>query len=528
MSLIDRINLKLSGHKTHKTPLVGIDLSGRYGLLIELGHTTAGFSLERMALQQIEVGTFNNEILSNAESLTDTLNKMRENAHIKGADSVIAAPADSAVSKIFNLDNSLPNSNQEALALQEAKKVFTESSSDLMIDFCSLKEENSQNTLLVTGRKSHIMPRVEAITKACLTPIVVDTDYLALQRSIELIKEDIPKSWESQPTAIAHISPCYILFIIIDDERVVFQHHEHYRGEGLEKIITSMVTKSSDPASKEQKIAAIHHAGLQIKRQWQYYQAQPQHKALPGFIISGSLGCLAETKNTLTELLNTEVVIADPISKLKLGCNIDSDQAKLISPATLLACGLAMRKKTMKVRINLLPWRNNVQKKQRQDFFTLLFMAALIGAFICGGWAWFASNQTKHQLNDINHLQAQLTLLTKKIAKLHKIDVRASESKKQLKKFNQLLESRYTLVHLFNTISTAVPQGITLSSIEKTSDVVSIQGVSKQISAINATINHLKHSPLLSQVKLKEIKILSNRDNAFTITATVSTQRDSE
>ncbi len=185
-----------------------------------------------------------------------------------------------------------------------------------------------------------------------------------------------------------------------------------------------------------------------------------------------------------------------------------------------------MRKKTMKVRINLLPWRDKLRKKQRQDFFTLLFMAGLIGAFICGGWAWFASKSAKHQINDINHLQQQITLLTSKTAKLHGIEKRAAQSKKQLEKFNQLLQSRYIPVHLFNAIASSTPKGITLNSIERDKNTLTLQGESKQTTSINTMLTQLKQTPFLKHAKLKEIKILKNRSNAFVISANISTTSD--
>lgn len=521
MLKFNRLTIKATSKKNDKGPLVGIDVSSQHAFLLELQPNKQRFTLKSFVNQRLEDNTFNNDALSNAEAFTQTIDQLREKASIEVGNSVIAAPAHSAVNKLFELDQTLPSSQQEALALREAKAAFPESSSDLLVDYSPLPSEQTDKVLLVAGRKSQIMKRVDAISAAKLTPIVVDVDYLALQRALLLIEADIPSHWQEHPIAMVHINSCYILFIIVHKEQLLFQHHEHYQGQHLDEIVDSIILHSELSLNDEERHQAIAQAARQVKRQWQYYQAQQPHQKLNGIVLSGTLACLPESKQILADNLGAEVILADPLGKMAVDASIDLAKVQLLSPATLLACGLAMRKKRMLVRINLLPWRDKIRAKKRQDFYTLLLASALAAGLLSGALFWSANSSLNKQSNEIAYLQQQAATLTNESQALENIEKPANKAEEQLNYFKQLLQSRYIIVELFNTITAAIPNGVSLSSLQRDKNEFIVKGLAKNSTDINLILTRLNSSNILQQAKLKEIKIQSNQENIFTIVADI-------
>ncbi|MDF1758939.1 MAG: type IV pilus assembly protein PilM [Coxiellaceae bacterium] len=339
--------LKLSSgsKKNDNGPLVGIDVSSKYALLLELENKGSQYKLKQFASCKINDDSFNSETLVKPELLIEALNELRQQAQLKQACSAIATPAALTMSKLIRLDPKLTSSQQETAALHEAKQAFTQLSNDLMVDYEPLPGKESKKALLIAGRKSQITKRIEAFTKAKLPPIIVDIDYLALHRALSLIQNDFPKEWSEKPIAMTHINSRYILFIVVSNDQVTYHHHQHVEGTGLSSVIETAFNTESTPMPEENKTNELRKAVEQVQRQWQYYQAQQPQQPIAGLVLSGTLACVKESKDLLSESLGAEVIIADPLSKMAVSNALDTSSYELISPSTLLACGLAMRKK---------------------------------------------------------------------------------------------------------------------------------------------------------------------------------------
>ncbi|MDF1655199.1 MAG: pilus assembly protein PilM [Coxiellaceae bacterium] len=339
------LKLSSSSKKNDNGPLVGIDVSSKYSILMQLQAEKKQYKLKQLTSIKNNRDSFNNEVLVKPELLVETLNELRTLAHLKQASSVIATPTALTMSKLIKLNNKLTDTQQEAAALQEAKQAFTQLSNDLMIDYEPLPGKESKKALLIAGRKSQITKRVEAFTTAKLPPVIVDIDYLALHRALSLIQSDIPESWQEKPIAMAHINSRYILFIVGNNDQVTYHHHQHVEGTGLSHVIEAAFNSDSTPMPDENRTNELRKAVEQVQRQWQYYQAQQPRQPLAGLVLSGTLACVKESQALLSQSLGAEVIIADPLSKMSVSNALDSSNFELISPSTLLACGLAMREK---------------------------------------------------------------------------------------------------------------------------------------------------------------------------------------
>ncbi len=339
------LKLSSSNKKNDSGPLVGIDVSSKYAVLIELQKNKQQYKLRRFASAQLSNDIFNNETLVKPEPLITTLNELRQQSELKQACSAIATPAALTMNKPIKLDTKLTGSQQEKAAFQEAKQAFTQLSDDLLVDYEPIPGKKTKKALLIAGRKSQINKRVDAFTQSKLPPVIVDVDYLALHRSLEFLQPDIPAEWNEKPLAMAHINSRYILFIVANNDHVTYHHHQHIEGSGLASVIESAFSDTPDSDTEQTRSNELRKAVDQVQRQWQYYQAQQPQQPLAGLVLSGTLACVKESKGLLSDALGTEVIIADPLKHLQISSKLTINNIELISPSTLLACGLAMREK---------------------------------------------------------------------------------------------------------------------------------------------------------------------------------------
>src|SRR5215831_17267139 len=113
-------------------------------------------------------------------------------------------------------------------------------------------------------------------------------------------------------------------------------------------------------------------------------------------------------------------------------------------------------------RINLLPWRAAQRQQRKKEFLAALGIAALAGAalvygskLMVGGWI---NNQ--NQRNTI--LKNEIAALDKQIEEIKGLESQRERLVARMKVIGELQRSRPEIVHLFDEIVKAVPEGVHL------------------------------------------------------------------
>lgn len=158
------------------------------------------------------------------------------------------------------------------------------------------------------------------------------------------------------------------------------------------------------------------------------------------------------------------------------------------------------------ILINLLPHREAARKRRREAFFAALGVSAFAGVLIAGGiYLWFAaqiSNQQSRNLvlkNEITRLEAQI----KDIATLQQ-EIAALRARQQA--VEDLQADRNMPVHLLNEMVRQLPDGVYLSSMKQTNDVVEMKGVAQSNERVSELLRNLgAGTPWLARPELVEI-----------------------
>lgn len=158
------------------------------------------------------------------------------------------------------------------------------------------------------------------------------------------------------------------------------------------------------------------------------------------------------------------------------------------------------------ILINLLPHREAARKRRREAFFAALGVSAFAGVLVAGGiYLWYAaqiSNQQARNLvlkNEITRLEAQI----KDIATLQE-EIAALRARQQA--VEDLQADRNMPVHLLNEMVRQLPDGVYLSSMKQTNDVVEMKGVAQSNERVSELLRNLgAGTPWLARPELVEI-----------------------
>lgn len=169
-------------------------------------------------------------------------------------------------------------------------------------------------------------------------------------------------------------------------------------------------------------------------------------------------------------------------------------------------------------RINLLPWREGDRKRKRQEF-TFAIVGALALALLLG----FVF---KLQLGSaIDHQNERNQLLKEEIAQLDKqiVEILGLEQQKQrllarMEVIEQLQRSRPEVVHLFDQLVKALPDGVYLTSVKQTDRRIQIKGVAESSTRVSAFMRNIDSSEWLKDPALEIVETKGTGDTGANFT----------
>jgi len=158
------------------------------------------------------------------------------------------------------------------------------------------------------------------------------------------------------------------------------------------------------------------------------------------------------------------------------------------------------------ILINLLPHREAARKKRREMFYAALGAAALAGGVIAGAiYGWYAAQisnqQDRNQMlaSEIKKLESQI----KDIASLQE-EIAALRARQQA--VEDLQADRNVPVYLLNELVRQLPDGVYLTSMKQTNDVVALTGVAQSNERVSELLRNLgSASPYITRPELIEI-----------------------
>ncbi len=157
-------------------------------------------------------------------------------------------------------------------------------------------------------------------------------------------------------------------------------------------------------------------------------------------------------------------------------------------------------------RINLLPWREERRKQKKQDFLKAIGLAALLAFIILGAVHTYIDGLITYQEQRNKMLQDEIALLDIKITAIKSIEEKKSKLMSKIELIQQLQESRPEIVHLFDEIPKATPDGVYLTKFTQLGPDLTFEGKSQSNARVSAFMRAIEASHWLQKPTLEVIK----------------------
>ncbi|WP_394751767.1 PilN domain-containing protein [Crenothrix sp.] len=158
-------------------------------------------------------------------------------------------------------------------------------------------------------------------------------------------------------------------------------------------------------------------------------------------------------------------------------------------------------------KINLLPWRDELRKKRKKDFFTSMGLAALLTLIVMGAVHSYIESLKAYQIQRNKLLENETVWLEKKIVEIRTIEEKKSKLLAKIDLIHKLQASRPEIVHLFDEIPKATPDGVFLSKFSQVGSSLIFEGKSQSNARVSAFMRAIDVSPWLDAPRLDVIQV---------------------
>lgn len=156
-------------------------------------------------------------------------------------------------------------------------------------------------------------------------------------------------------------------------------------------------------------------------------------------------------------------------------------------------------------RINLLPWREELQARHKRRFVSIL----ALGAVLAVGAQWIAASYLQHQTDTqqarARYLDSYIGQLDKRINELKQVEQEHQALLTRLSVVENLQTERNKTTDFMNVLPTLVPEGVYVDKIKMNGLHIQMSGISDTTSRLATMLDNLESSADIRQVEMHSI-----------------------
>jgi type IV pilus assembly protein PilM len=335
--------------------MVGIDIGSKTIKIVEVEKEGGIFSLTASGVVGYS-GITVDKMIDDKEmaSLGQVIKKLHAEAGISSKDVVISIPEPLVFTRTISFP--LLTDTEIASAVKwEAEQYIPIPVSEAIIQHTILQRNETSSppgvlVLLVAAPRTVVEKYVKVIQFAGLTPIAIETELVALARSL---------APSDKTVLLVDMGAISTNIAIVNKGMLSFSRSIPTAGEALTRAVTQGLAINAQQAEEYKKTYGLEAGQLEgkiknvldpvmrliadeIKKAVNYYLQEEKGETPGALIVSGGTSGMPEVISTLTKLLGLEVLVGNPFSRIK----VDPETAKKLAPYAPLygvAAGLALR-----------------------------------------------------------------------------------------------------------------------------------------------------------------------------------------
>src|SRR5580698_9386200 len=163
-------------------------------------------------------------------------------------------------------------------------------------------------------------------------------------------------------------------------------------------------------------------------------------------------------------------------------------------------------------RINLLPWREQQRRERKLAFFVALGVAAGVAAVVAFAAYLMVGAMIDAQDQRNERLKGEIKVLDKQIEEINDLEAQKQRFIARMQIIEKLQRSRPEVVHLFDELVKAMPDGTYLTSVKETANQIKLEGIAQSSTRVSTLMRNIAASQWLRNPALEVVE--TAKDNA--------------
>ena len=157
-------------------------------------------------------------------------------------------------------------------------------------------------------------------------------------------------------------------------------------------------------------------------------------------------------------------------------------------------------------RINLLPWREELNKQKQREFAFLSGGSVLIAGLIVLLSHLHINGMIENQNERNSYLKSEIDLLDKRIGRIKELENMKSDLLARMNVIQELQSSRPESVHLMDEVVRTLPDGVYLNSFSQKGRSLIMNGVAQSNARVSDYMRSIEDSAWFGAPRLDLIK----------------------
>jgi type IV pilus assembly protein PilN len=162
-------------------------------------------------------------------------------------------------------------------------------------------------------------------------------------------------------------------------------------------------------------------------------------------------------------------------------------------------------------RINLLPWREQERRERKMAFFVALGIAAGVAAVTAFAAYLLLGSMIDDQEARNDRLRGEIKVLDKQIEEINDLEAQKQKFISRMQIIEKLQRSRPEVVHLFDELVKAMPDGTYLTSVKQDGVKLKLEGVAQSSTRVSTLMRNIAASQWLRNPELEVVE--TTKDN---------------
>lgn len=172
--------------------------------------------------------------------------------------------------------------------------------------------------------------------------------------------------------------------------------------------------------------------------------------------------------------------------------------------------------------INLLPWRERLREERRREFLTIMVGFVIIA----GGLVFLVDRYFNGEINmqqaRNNFVRAEIALLDAQVAEINQLRQQKEDIRARMNVITDLQGTRPVIVRIFDEMVRTLPDGIYYEQVQRTEDVIAVEGIAESYARITELMRNLDDSQWFEATDLSEFSVVESAETSMSASISFS------